>query len=122
EAGATRSAGAGTIIPHAGCRTGVAGGGSVLPHLHHHFAQDPDVVGDDRLVILVFGLEANPPAIAVETLDGGFVLDQGRYDFAVASRLLLADGNQVPVQDSGPYHAVAPDAEHEDLVLIADEV
>src|SRR4029079_2417700 len=81
-------------------------------------AEDLDVVGVDRLVGLVLGLQTNTTRVAEEALHsclvGRFVFpDQGNHDLAVAGVLLAADDDVVALEDAGVLHRVAADAEEE---------
>ena len=52
-------------------------------------------------------------ALVEESLDGGFVLDQGDDDLAVAGRLLRLDDDEVAVEDAGLLHRVSAHGEDE---------
>ena len=77
-------------------------------------AEDLHLVGVHRLERVVLGLEPHAPVLAEEPLHGRvLVTDEGDDDLAVSGVGLLADDDQVAVEDACVDHGVALDRQHE---------
>src|SRR5579884_3647762 len=74
---------------------------------------DRDIVGVDWRHRGVLRLQADPPALAVEALDGRLAVDHCDHDLAVVGARRRLDQDEVPVEDRGVDHRVALDPEHE---------
>src|SRR4051812_7185021 len=80
--------------------------------LHPFRSEDAGLVGWVR------GFERDRGATTAEALQGRFLLvDQGHDDVARIGRVLLLDHDEVPVEDAGLDHRVAPHLERIMLAL-----
>ena len=61
-------------------------------------------------------------ALPGEALDGGLIVDHGHHDLALVGGGLTADHHQIPVEDAGVDHGVAPDPEGEVVPTMATGV
>ena len=86
------------------------------------FAADDDFFGNDRLVLIIFRLQTDVIFLFVEALDGRiFIANECDYDVAILSVILLGNDEVVAFMDACIDHAVAPNNEHEAVVILADE-
>src|SRR5688500_7575226 len=98
-----------------GLGTALDGGRADQPHDHAH---DPEIlvradVDDAELRIL--GHQVDPLAAAPTGLQRGVVADQGDHRVAVARVLLLADDDEVAVEDAPVPHALTLHAQREQV-------
>ena len=80
---------------------------SDLPEDADHLAEDLGLAGDDRLVGVVLGLQADGVALAEEPLHGRLVLDHRDDDLAVVGVVGGMDDDVVAAEDAGVLHRVA---------------
>jgi hypothetical protein len=90
-----------------------AGGFAGTPH-GHDLSEDPQLVvgrDDDRTEVTVFRSKLDSRTAYVQSLHGGFVVEQRHDNVAALGDGLLAYDDHVPVGDSCVHHAVARDAQ-----------
>src|SRR5699024_7018177 len=83
-------------------------------------AQDLGVGAVDGLVVLILRQQPLMTGLALEGLDRGLTVEQGRDDLPVVSGVLLAHDDPVVVADGGLDHRIADDLEQEHLTRADD--
>src|SRR4249919_3667581 len=85
-------------------------------------AEDSSLGGEDRVHLVVLGLQPDVVGLAEEALDGRLLADQGDDDLAVGGLLGGSHDDVVPLEDAGVLHALAADAKDVVAVLSADDI
>ena len=70
---------------------------------------------------LVFRQEPDAVGVGSIALDRGLVAEQRDYDIAALSAVLLAGDDNVAVENPGVAHALAVDAQREDIARSGNE-
>src|SRR5690625_1735738 len=106
-------AGAGSLSRRHRCRSEPADDGDDEAH-------DLGVGAVDGLVVLILRQQPLMTGLALEGLDRGLTVEQGRDDLSVVGGVLLAHDDPVVMADGGVDHRIADDLEQEHLTRADD--
>lgn len=80
-------------------------------------AEDLAGINDDGIHGVVLGLESDVIVLFVEGLDRCGIINECNNHFTVLRGTLLTDDDAVAAEDTGIYHGIPLDIEHEGLAL-----